>query len=104
MGRGAIGGTIPVQPYRGRRIQLSGDLATYDVQGSASAWLRVDGANGKTASFDGMADRRLRGTTQWRPFSIVVNVPRDALDVAFGLLTLGRGWIWATDMRVNIVP
>lgn len=100
LGNGVTVGTIPVTAYLGKQIQLSGELRTFQVDEGASAWLRVDGAN-KPVSFDNMADRMLRGTTTWTPFSITLNVPADSRDIAFGLLLRGQGWLWATNLRVK---
>lgn len=102
LGNGVTVGTVPVAAYLGKQVQLSGELRAFQVGEGASAWLRVDGAN-KPVSFDNMANRMLQGTTTWIPFSITLNVPADARDIAFGLLLRGQGWLWATNLQVKSI-
>ncbi|MGC2407089.1 MAG: erythromycin esterase family protein [Candidatus Cybelea sp.] len=102
-GNAMTGGTIPVARYLGRRVQLRGDLQVSNAFGGAGAWLRVDGPNGKPISFGAMSDRMLQGTTGWSPFSIKVDVPRDARDIAFGLWLYGPGSLWATNLKLEIM-
>ena len=100
-GYGVTAGTIPVARYLGKRIELSGQLRVFDVDRGASAWLRVDEAGGKTAGLDTMQDRMLQGTSTWKSFDITLDVPQDARNIAFGLLMQGRGWLWATNLKVE---
>lgn len=100
-GNAGTSGTIPVARYRGRRVQLSGDLQVSDVYEGAGAWLRVDGPHGKPVAFDATSDRMLEGTTTWRPFSIKLDIPQDARDIAFGLWLYGSGRLWATNLKLG---
>jgi erythromycin esterase len=102
-GTGVTSVVVSVAPYRGKRIQVSGDLRTYNANGGAAAWLRVDGANGRFVKFDTMNDRMLEGTTEWTPFTITLDVPQNARDAAFGLWLHGPGWLWATNLRMKSV-
>ncbi len=100
IGSGYTVGTIPVAQYRGKRVRLTGVLRAAGVDKGAGAWMVVAGA-GKVDSFDYMLDRSLQGTTGWTPFTILLDVPRDASAIRFGLLLRGRGQLWATNLEVN---
>jgi hypothetical protein len=101
IGSGYTVGTIPVAKYRGRRVRLTGVLQAAGVDKGAGAWMVVSGANGKVESFDYMLDRSLQGTTDWTPFTILLDVPKDARAITFGLLLRGRGRLWATNLEVH---
>ena len=62
---------------------MSGYLKTSEVT-KAQMWMRVDGANTKILSFDNMDSRPVRGTTSWTRYEIVLDVPADSIDIAFG--------------------
>jgi len=101
IGSGYTAGTIPVAKYRGKRLRLSGVLQAAGVDRGAGAYMVVSGAKGKVESFDYMLDRSLQGTTDWTPFTILLDVRKDARSVSFGLLLRGRGWLWATNLEVD---
>lgn len=100
-GTGATAGTIPVARYLGKRLRVSGELRVFGADGGAGAWLRVDKPGGKPPSFDTMSDGMIQGTTEWKPFSVALDVPQDARNIAFGLWLHGRGWLWATNLQLE---
>lgn len=79
---------MPVDAYRGKRLRLRGELETTNVDGGGEFWMRVDGPQG-VKSMDTMSDRTLIGTKDWTPFAIVLDVPTDTKDIAFGLILKG---------------
>ena len=101
IGSGYTVGTIPVATHRGKRLRLTGVLEAAGVDKGAEAWMVVSGPNGKLESFDYMLDRSLQGTTDWTPFTIALDVPKDARAIRFGLLLRGRGKLWATNLEVQ---
>jgi erythromycin esterase len=101
IGSGYTVGTIPVAKYLGKRLRLTGALAAIGVDKGAEAWMVVSGPNGKLESVDYMLDRSLQGTTDWTPFTIALDVPKDARAIRFGLLLRGRGRLWATNLEVE---
>ena len=100
-GFGTYRETFPAEPYRGKRVRVSGYLRSAAAT-SGSFWLRVDGAAGMLA-FDNMRDRALTGTHDWTPFAIVLNVPDGATQLVGGLLLQGAGTLWADELRIDVV-
>lgn len=100
---GAVGQAIQVGLYLNRRLQLSGYLKTEEVEKSAGLWLRVDDTDGRMLSFDNMADRSISGTTDWQPYSVVVDVPSTGSVVNFGVWLEGRGEVWMDDFEFEII-
>ncbi len=66
--------------------------------------MRVDGPqNRQSLAFDNMQDRPIRGTTDWVRYAIVLDVPNEAVTIAFGALLSGSGQIWMDDLQFEIV-
>jgi hypothetical protein len=99
---GSYAHVIPVDPYRGKRIRITGFASSVDA-GAAGYWARVDGPEGRMLGFDNMMDRPLVGTRARTPFSIVLDVPNDAVTILGGALLAGNGSITVEDVRVAIV-
>jgi len=94
---------VKADRYRGKRVRFSAYVKTRDVGGTgAGLWMRVDG-NGGTLAFDNMMNRPIRGTVDWTPVSIVLDVPNDADGVTFGLLLVSGGEAWVDDASFEIV-
>jgi erythromycin esterase len=94
---------LDVKPYRGKRIRVAGYVRTKDVVLSASCWLRVVGANHETFDMDYMENRQLTGTTDWRSFAIVLEVPPRTAHIRFGLWLNGGGQMWLDDLKIDSV-
>jgi hypothetical protein len=101
-GFGTLMQTISAQNYLGTRVRLSGYLRSNEIR-RGQLWMRVDGPNRRIASFDNMDSRPVTGTTQWKRYEIVLDVPRDAEDIAFGFFLSGAGVLWADSFRLEIV-
>jgi hypothetical protein len=90
--------------YLGRRIRMSGYMKSKDVDDKAGFWLRVDGTNPKESlSFDNMLDRPVKGTTDWKKYEIVLDVPLSSSNIAFGALLVGTGQIWFSNLNFETV-
>jgi hypothetical protein len=75
--------------------------------GSAQLWVRVDGeghGNAKRDCFDNMDDRPAKGDSDWKQYSVVVDVPETSSFIYFGcMLTGGTGKIWFDDVSIESV-
>lgn len=94
--------TIDASAYQGKRVRLSGFLRTRDA-GKGALWMRVDGADKKTAAFDNMDTRAPQGSQPWQRFDVVLDVPADARDIALGLLLQNRGEVWVDALAFDVV-
>lgn len=94
--------TVKAPNMRGKRIRMSAYLKAEDVR-EAGLWMRVDGPENTTLSFDNMRDRRIKGTHSWRRFEVVLDVPEISLEVAFGVLLAEQGRVWADDFEFEEV-
>lgn len=87
--------------YLGKRLRFSAWLRTANAE-NVGLWLRVDG-DGGILGFDNMRDRAVKGTTGWRRYSIVLDVPSGALGITFGALLGGGAEVWIDDAKLEIV-
>lgn len=103
-GFGTLMQTCVADKYLGKRIRLSGYMKSENVADWAGFWLRVDGTNGARAlAFDNMQNRAIKGTTDWKKYDIVLNVPLTASSFSYGALLSETGQIWFTDLNFEIV-
>lgn len=90
--------------FAGRRLRMSAFARVEDVDEWAGLWLRIDSETGtQSLGFDNMEDRPLKGSTPWKRYEIVLDVPRDAAGIAFGVLLSGRGRAWVNQFRLDAV-
>ena len=91
--------------YLGHRVRMSAYIKTEDVEGWAGMWMRVDGESPPTIalSFDNMQNRPITGTTDWEAYEIVLDVPKEAENIAFGVLLSETGRVWVDDVVFEIV-
>jgi len=95
--------TVLADRYRGKRVRLAGHLRSEAVERWAGFWMRVDAADRRAVAFDNMSARAVRGTTPWTRYAIVLDVPEDAVQIAFGFLLAGDGQVWADDLSLEPV-
>ena len=53
--------------------------------------------------FDNMWNRSVRGDTDWKQYSVVLDVPNEAVNIRFGAILSGKGQTWADDLRLDVV-
>jgi hypothetical protein len=88
--------------YLGKRVRLSGSLKTDGLQDWAGLWMRVNKGN-LVIAFDNMQGRVLKGTHDWKDYEVVLDVPRDATDISFGVLLQGSGSVWLRHPQLETV-
>jgi erythromycin esterase len=99
---GTLMQTFAADEYQGRRLCMSAYAKTENVEEWAGLWMRVDGSDGVLA-FDNMQDRSIQGSTDWQEYEIVLDVPEDSVNIAFGVLLSGTGQVWVDDFQFDVV-
>jgi hypothetical protein len=76
---------VRADSYRGKRMQLSAWFKPRNVTNAvySGLWMRIDGP-GVIQGFDDMSRRQITGFGDWRKISVVLDVPEDAIGIAFG--------------------
>jgi hypothetical protein len=89
--------------FLGKRVRMSGFMKSVDVKGWAGFWLRVDPKLGFDNMKNGKKDISVTGTTDWKNFEIVLDVPQNATNLSYGALLSGTGQIWFENIAFEIV-
>jgi len=92
------------QTFEGKKIELKAYLKTENVaSGYAGLWLKIDDKNIKTLAFDNMQDRGIKGTTDWKQYSIKLDYNSEEVrTVHFGGLLVGDGKAWFDHFEIFI--
>jgi hypothetical protein len=88
----------------GKRVKMSGEMKSSDVKYWAGFWLRVDQEKSrKPLAFDNMSERPVKGTSDWTKYEIVLDIPKEASNIAYGALLNGTGQIWFDNIKFEVV-
>lgn len=101
IGFGSLSQNFAADDYRGKRIRLSGWLKSENTK-FAGLWMRLDGDR-RLLGFDNMMNRPVTGTTDWKRYEVVLDVPAETVNVFFGTLIDGKGQVWVDDLKLEIV-
>lgn len=99
-GFGTLMQTIKADDYLGQRLRLSARMKSQDVAGF-QMWFRVDGSDRKPVRFYNMQDRPVTGTTEWKRYDIVLDVPPGSTTLNYGFFLAGgkgKGWADSTSL------
>jgi hypothetical protein len=99
--------TMPVEGYAGKRVRVSAYLKTEGLSENVVLWLhakRVEAARSQvTLAIDNMADRPVRGTTDWQQYTMVLDIPSKATHLDVGAIMNGGGVAWVDDFEIEEV-
>ena len=95
--------TFKAETYRGKRLKMSASAKAENVRNWAGFWMRVDSQESNAVSFDNMQDRPISGSIDWVTYQIVLDVPENSDEIAFGLLLDGPGRVWLTNFQFEVV-
>jgi len=103
MNFGLLKQTIRADEFRGRRVRLTGYIKTAERNdGTAHLWMRVNAGDG-SARADYMLTRPVLPGTDWTSYSVVLDVPANAVGITFGLGLVGAGQAWLDDVKLEVV-
>jgi hypothetical protein len=96
--------SIQATEFRGQRVRLSGFVKSGPggLGGSSGLWMRVDGPAG-SESMDFVQSRASEHGKDWARYDVVLDVPRNAVGLSFGVLLYGRGQVWLDDVALERV-
>lgn len=92
------------EKFKGKKIKMSAMVKSVNVTDWSGLWLRVDQPNSNyPLSFDNMEDRPIKGTTNWKKYEILLDVPEHASNIAYGCLLSGTGQVWFDKFTFEIL-
>jgi hypothetical protein len=89
--------------WSGKRLKMTGMIRTENAEGWVGMWSRVDGPNDEPLDFDNMHDRPIIGTSDWKKYEIITNVPKNAKAIAYGVLVNGKGTAYFKDIKFEVI-
>ncbi len=94
----------PLSRVRGKRIRVSGWIKTNNVRECAGLQMYAYGAGGEALASDEMiCVRPIHGTTDWRKYEMVQDIPPDATKIFLSAALFCSGEIWTDDFQVEVV-
>ncbi|MDZ7625852.1 MAG: hypothetical protein U5J96_15580 [Ignavibacteriaceae bacterium] len=100
---GTLMQTINAENYLGKRLMLSGYIKSEDVKGWSGMWMRIDGESNQQLGFDNMQDKVIKGTTDWKKYEIVLDIPANSTTINYGVLLGGDGEVWFDNFELKEV-
>jgi hypothetical protein len=94
---------VSTQAYAGKRISFSAYLKTQNVENWAGLEVQVNDVSGNILAEDNMEYNSVSGTTDWKEYNIVVDVPENAFQIRFGPYMKGTGKVWIDDAQLKVV-
>lgn len=96
-----IGCQLPAK-YQGKKITLNAWMKSADMQGSLGLMLGIYDSNGKILQFENLQDKKLKGSKEWKQYSVTLPMPDEAQSIQIGPLLIGKGKLWIDDIEVLI--
>jgi hypothetical protein len=90
-------------PYHGQRIRVSGYVRTENVAQWAGLSVIVTTLDGRFFAHDNMASRPITGSTGWKRYDSVVDVPPQATNIMLGVALYHTGKVWADGFTITPV-
>ncbi len=100
---GTLMQTISAESFLGKRLRLSGYIKSKDVERWSGMWMRIDGESNQQLGFDNMFDRPIEGTTEWKNYEIVLDIPSSSSTINYGVLLNGEGEVWFDNFKLEEV-
>ncbi|MDR1112600.1 MAG: peptidase S41 [Bacteroidales bacterium] len=92
--------TVPAI-YIGSTISLTGFLKLQAVEDAIGLMLRIDGKD-KVLQFDNIMQKNIRGTIDWKQYTVSLPLPKDATQIVIGIILRGKGIVWADKIELFI--
>jgi hypothetical protein len=103
-GFGTLMQNFKAERYVNKRVRFTASVKTENVAQWAGLWMRVDTTkDSEPLMFDNMEDRPITGTTDWKKYGVVLDVPGDATFISIGVLLNGVGRVWLRDAQFDEV-
>ncbi|MDO3627171.1 hypothetical protein [Mucilaginibacter sp. BT774] len=90
-----------LQHISGKEIEVRAYMKLENITGVMGLMLRIDGKDSILA-FDNMERKRIRGTINWRQYSVKLAIPEGAETVYVGGILSGTGKLWLDDFEVLV--
>lgn len=103
-GYGSFMTSLVADAYRGKRLRMSAQLRGRGITGRGDMWLRVQ-AQSSPADGPGLGGGScaLAGDFEWKPCTVVFDVPERGVWIELGVGLAGPGTVWLDDVKLEEV-
>ncbi|MBS2004449.1 MAG: hypothetical protein JST44_23270 [Cyanobacteria bacterium SZAS LIN-5] len=91
------------EKYVGKRVRFSGYLKTEKIRDWSGIWMVVEDADESPLSMSTMEKNPAKGTSTWKKYSLVLDVPKNACSVMIGCAQTGPGKTWISNLSLEPV-
>lgn len=100
---GAIAQGVDARPWKGKVARLSAWVKTRDANDNGAVLTLLALQNGATQAQNFMPDAPIKGTTDWKRYTITLALPPATDKLEVGMMLRGRGAVWLDDVELEIV-
>jgi C-terminal processing protease CtpA/Prc len=87
--------------YEGNTISVKAFMKLEEVENPIGLLLRIDG-NAGSLQFNNMQQMGIKGTLDWKEYSVTLPLPREAETIHIGAIHSGKGKLWVDDFQLLI--
>jgi len=87
--------------YEGYTITVKAFMKLEEVENPIGLLLRIDG-NAGSLQFNNMQQMGIKGTIDWKEYSVTLPLPREAATIHIGAIHSGKGKLWVDDFQLLI--
>jgi alpha-beta hydrolase superfamily lysophospholipase len=88
--------------YAGKQVTLKAWMRAESMQGTLGLMLGIYDATGNTLWFENLQKQKIKGTKNWKQYSVTLPLPADAQTLHIGPLLIGKGKLWVDDVELSI--
>lgn len=100
---GAVAQAADARAWKGKVAKLSGWVKTIDANDNGVVLTLLATQGGSTMAQNFMLDAPIKGTTDWKRYTITLPVPPTADRMEVGMMLRGKGTVWLDDVELEIV-
>ena len=93
--------SVPASDFAQKRIRVSLEIRTIGTKDGAGLWVRVDDKAGKAIVLKDMENRLIVGSTPWAKYELIVDLPKDAAQIGYGVVLVGKGEVMFQNVRIE---
>lgn len=102
---GTLEQLIRVHPlWHNKTVRLTGWLRSDGISGTGGALiLRAEGGSGQILDSNFMENARVKGTQDWKRYSIELKIPPSSFHLLVGVTLIDGGTLWADDLSIELI-
>ena len=91
--------------YCGKRMRFSADVKTKDATGGVMLrFIEVSDSSGfYKYNFDNMRQRPIKGTTDWKNYNLVIDIPKGSISIVIAMDMDSTGKAWIANLKLEEV-